>query len=228
MMVLFSFLILIFWDGVDRNFLIGNFDPSKNTDFVVINPEFTTKSEIYMHSKAYEAFKTMYKAAKKDGIQLTIVSAFRSFSYQNNNIWEKKWAAQAKYNQHDTITLYNLLKYSAFPGTSRHHWGTDIDLNSVSDQYFDTPNGKKVYNWLNKNASKYGFCQPYNDKKATNRSGYEPEKWHWSYIPLASRFQKAHISLINENDLKSVKGHEWLKHLNILEKYVSTKGTACN
>ena len=56
------------------------------------------------------------------------------------------------------------------PATSRHHWGTDMDINSVEDDYFKDGKGKKVYRWLVENASKYGFCQVYSDKKSSKRS----------------------------------------------------------
>jgi len=106
--------------------------------------------------EAYEAWKKMHAAAAKDGVNLIIISATRNFDYQKG-IWERKWN-DAKYKgKTDTETALNILKYSSMPGTSRHHWGTDVDFNSVTPSYFTSGNGKKVYTWLLKNAATYGF-----------------------------------------------------------------------
>jgi zinc D-Ala-D-Ala carboxypeptidase len=53
------------------------------------------------------------------------------------------------------------MQYSSMPGTSRHHWGTDVDLYALDDIYFTYGDGKIVYDWLLANAANYGFCQPY-------------------------------------------------------------------
>ncbi len=47
------------------------------------------------------------------------------------------------------------------PQASRHHWGTDVDINSVEPEYFESGQGLKEYTWLQENAWKFGFCQPY-------------------------------------------------------------------
>jgi len=47
------------------------------------------------------------------------------------------------------------------PGTSRHHWGTDVDLFSLDNKFFESGDGKIWYSWMVQNAAKYGFCQPY-------------------------------------------------------------------
>ena len=51
------------------------------------------------------------------------------------------------------------------PSTSRHHWGTDIDLNSLNNSYFSSGKGLKEYDWLTTNANHYGFYQVYTDEK---------------------------------------------------------------
>ena len=106
------------------------------------------------------------------------------------------------------------------PSTSRHHWGTDLDINSLSNSYFTEGKGKKEYNWLQKNASKFGFYQVYTSKE-NGRKGYNEEKWHWTYLPLSSKYlnyYNAHISL---NDISGFKGSEFAKELNIIKNYVN-------
>ena len=50
--------------------------------------------------------------------------------------------------------------------------------------------GKIIYDWFMKNASKFGFCKPYNELSKRNQKGYYLEKWHWSYYPIAFRLQQ--------------------------------------
>lgn len=72
------------------------------------------------------------------------------------------------------------------PTTSRHHWGTDTDINSVDPEYFDVEPGLSEYKWLRANAYKFGFCQPYNAKNI-RPIGYNEEKWHWSFMPISKK-----------------------------------------
>jgi LAS superfamily LD-carboxypeptidase LdcB len=70
--------------------LLGKIDAAQHPDFVKIDQKFTAKSNIYMRKEAYANFVRMADAAAKDGIQLQIISATRSFTYQKG-IWERKW-----------------------------------------------------------------------------------------------------------------------------------------
>lgn len=91
-----------------------------------------------------------------------------------------------------------ILKTSSAPGTSRHHWGTDIDLNSVNPEDWNKSKSrlKNVYAWLTKHASKYGFYQSYTPRQARGGKGYYEEKWHWSYRPFAQPLLKEYIKLL--------------------------------
>jgi LAS superfamily LD-carboxypeptidase LdcB len=113
-----------------------------------------------------------------------------------------------------------ILKYSSMPGTSRHHWGTDVDLNSIDPKYFETANGKKIYEWLSAHASEYGFCQPYNAKGNKRPAGYEEEKWHWSYMPLAKQCLNAYKAKVTYADFKGFLGYETAEKLKVIENYV--------
>ena len=85
------------------------------------------------------------------------------------------------------------MRYSSMPGTSRHHWGTDFDINALNNRWFDTPEGKPVYDWMKAHAAEYGFCEVYSARDGRRQTGYEPERWHWSYIPTASRYLAAYV-----------------------------------
>jgi D-alanyl-D-alanine carboxypeptidase len=158
--------------------LLGRFDPARHPDFVKIEAEHTDKPNIYMRAQAYNAYLKMASAAKKEGVDIRIISATRNFDYQKG-IWEKKWKREQYTGRTDLEKVKDILKYSSMPGTSRHHWGTDVDFNSVELSYFASGPGKKLYEWLVKNGATYGFAQTYTSK-ADGRTGFEEEKWHWS------------------------------------------------
>lgn len=158
----------------------------------------------------------MYDQAKKEGIQLKILSGTRNFNYQKS-IWDRKWK---KYNKlPPKKRVLKILEFSSMPSTSRHHWGTDIDLNNLNNSYFEKGKGKKEYEWLVKNAPKYGFYQVYTSKK-NGRTGYNMEKWHWSYFPLAKSYLNFYKKNISYKDIKGFQGANIAKDINVIKKYV--------
>ena len=140
------------------------------------------------------------------------MSAFRSFDSQKW-IWNNKFYE----SQNKIDVILKILKYSAMPGSSRHHWGTDIDLLSTQLSYFETNEGIKAYNWLCENANNFGFYQVYTNKPYI---GYYEEKWHWTYLPVAKFYLEEYKKQISYEDIKDFQGSEFAKELNIFEKYV--------
>ena len=120
-----------------------------------------------MERVAAEHFKEMSKAAKKDGIGIRNVSAYRSYNTQKdlyNGYVSRNGQAKA-----DT--------FSAKPGTSEHQTGLATDINSVSDEFANT----KAYKWLAENSYKYGFILRY-PKGKEHITGYKYEPWHFRYV----------------------------------------------
>ncbi|STZ14140.1 D-alanyl-D-alanine carboxypeptidase [Moraxella caviae] len=145
-----------------------------------VDSKYTNKDE-RVHRETYQPLMDLIAAAQNDGIRLKIVSAYRSYAHQKR-IWERKWADSPN---DDVYKAQDILRYSSFPGTSRHHWGTDIDFNSVELNYWETQEGRRTHQWLLSNAPRFGFCQVY----APGRThGYEDEPWHWSHMPTAAQY----------------------------------------
>ena len=182
-----------------KDFLLGKFDYRTHSDFVLVSEKWSDK-EIYLQKDTYIAFEKMANAAAKDGIPLVILSGTRNFSEQKV-IWDRKWNNLKTTTKDEIGITLKILSSSSMPSTSRHHWGTDFDVNSVEDSYFLSAMGKKVYSWLSSNAHNYGFCQVYDDKKETKRTGYEVEKWHWSYMPISTLMLDAYINQIQYKDI---------------------------
>lgn len=108
----------------------------------------------------------------------SLLSATRDFATQKI-IWEGKWTGTrlheskeivAKTTPAPTERATEILRWSSMPGTSCRHWGTDIDLNNLTNSFFAKGEGLKMYDWLTANAANYSFCQPYSPKGAERRS----------------------------------------------------------
>ena len=212
---------------LEKSDLLGQFNPANHPDFVLIEKQSTEETQHYLRKETAHAWDLMHDAAWKDGVDLTIVSSTRNFERQKQ-IWENKWLGRsltqnvnlAQSGMNDFEKAETILKYSAMPGTSRHHWGTDIDINSVEEDYFETEEGEKLYLWLLNNAHTFGFFQPYTMKGKNRPTGYEEEPWHWSYAPLSDVFLKDFLASISYQDIHGFEGSQTAKQLLVIENFV--------
>ncbi len=217
-------------------YLTGHFTAADHPAIVTVPVELTDGDGSYqMHQEALEAFKAMHAAAARDSIQLTIVSAFRNFDRQKA-IWEAKWTGTRLLEwKHKADEKYPIaadralaiLRYSSMPGTSRHHWGTDIDLNNLNNSYFAAGDGLRVYEWLLANAAEFGFCQPYTAKGEARPAGYEEEKWHWSYLPLAKPLTDYAKVYLQDTMIAGFAGAEAAPEIEVVRNYVLGVNPAC-
>lgn len=166
------------------------------------HPDFATT--LRLQAPVWDAFVTMQAAARADGVELAIASAFRDFERQLA-IWNRKYHGQAPlYDEHGKLLataqlscgerVAAIMTWSALPGASRHHWGTDCDvydprwfaqqqqpLQLIAAEY---QYGGPCYDaalWLQQHADDFGFHLPY----ARYQGGVAAEPWHLSYTPLA-------------------------------------------
>jgi hypothetical protein len=156
-----------------------------------------------VHVRTAEALIAMRNEARAAGIDLNVVSGFRDFNHQLA-IWSGKFngsrplldASGAVINRADlyeSALIDAILIWSALPGASRHHWGSEIDVidsaalppgarpqltaaEFAPDGCFASLNG-----WLDSNMRRFGFFRPY----GTFQGGVQPEPWHLSYAPVA-------------------------------------------
>lgn len=195
-----------------------------------INHNDLVGDSLKLETKTFFAFKKMEKAAKKDGIILKIVSAHRTFERQNL-IWNKKYDKFTKeYSLSPEDAINEIIRFSTIPGTSRHHWGTDIDIidgnfpdeNNVliSKKYQEGGIFHDLKKWLSNNSEKYGFYLTYNDDP--NRKGFEFEPWHYSYKPSSKRYLKVLLNSDLENIFKNknLNGYQYFDKY-FIDKYIS-------
>jgi LAS superfamily LD-carboxypeptidase LdcB len=222
-------------EAEEKIYLLGKFDPSQNENFVLIPLQYTVGgNEMYLRKETLDAFLAMQAAADKDETELKIASATRNFDYQKD-LWNKKWDGETLVNGQNLATsipdglerFKKILEYSAVPGISRHHWGTDIDINGATPEYFDSEKGEEVYTWLVKNAWGFGFCQPYSPKGTDRTTGYNEEKWHWSYLPLSRIFTQEYKNLITDADITGFDGDQYVAGQNLINNYVLNINPDC-
>ena len=163
--------------------------------------------------EAGKAFVAMREAALEEGIEIEIVSAYRSYERQKF-IWNRKFYSNARKGISPKENLNKIIEYSTLPGTSRHHWGTDIDIIDgkkpkegdllLEEKFHENGPYVKLREWMEKNANRYGFYLPYTD--SPKREGFNYEPWHYSFAPLSVPMLEEYlkldlINLLTPNDL---------------------------
>lgn len=156
-----------------------------------------------LHYEAVASFLSMRDAARDAGIDLVASSSFRDFD-QQVAIWNGKWLGERplfdrkgeplsgqSLNEPDRVNA--ILCWSAIPGGSRHHWGSDLDVFDAAavpegykvqllpQEYAATGLFAKLADWLEANMHRFGFFRPFRE----DRGGVSPEPWHLSYAPVA-------------------------------------------
>lgn len=214
--------------AVDLSLIMGKFDPAQHEAFVKIEKEFADREGLYLQLETYESFKKMHAAAAAVGINLLIRSATRNFDYQRG-IWERKWKANLNTENSikDKSNALKILEYSSMPSTSRHHWGTDIDLNAFENNWFEQGEGLKLYNWMEEHAAAYGFCQVYSPKGEQRPHGYNEEKWHWSYLPIANNYYNIAKAHMKDEMISGFDGAAVAKDIGVVEKYILGINKTC-
>lgn len=219
---------------VPLKYLIGDVDPSKDPKFAKIPEKYLGGSRVWGHKDAVAAFVRMAEDAEANGYKLKAVSAFRSFSDQKK-IWEDKWTGKTLVGgkklpvstPDPKARAAKILEFSSMPATSRHHWGTDFDINNLNNSYFATKDGKRIYDWLTTHAPQYGFCQVYSAKGADRSTGYEEEKWHWSYMPVASWYLKQYPIDVGYERITGFEGATAARDVDVIKNYVQGINPEC-
>lgn len=162
-----------------------------------------------VHKEVVKPFRDLQEEAGRAGFELEILSGFRSFEAQLS-IWNRKAGGKLPVLDSDAVALnigdltpeelvLAILRWSALPGASRHHWGTDLDVFDAAAR----PEGYEIelipeevnpggmfgplHDWLDERISAseaFGFFRPYD----LDRNGVAPERWHLSHAPVADGY----------------------------------------
>ncbi len=155
-----------------------------------------------LRSEVYDAFLKMQKKARVEGIEIRIASGFRNFDRQKN-IWDRKFKKYTNQGLSSEAASQKIIEYSTYPGTSRHHWGTDIDIIQkvkntpqsllVAKNFSEEGAFCRLHEWMQKNAADFGFYLVYTDDE--KRTGFSYEPWHYSYRATSFEILKTALEL---------------------------------
>ena len=202
--------------------LLGNVRPSEDSAFSELPARMSSRKGLYLRTEARDAFVAMHDSALADGIRLTALSATRTFGHQRS-IWNRKWSRPQYMGWSDIDKARDILLYSSMPGSSRHHWGTDVDIFSLEPDDFATgTKGAEVLAWLREHGKEHGFVEVYTPDP--ERPGYQPEAWHWSYSPLSSAYLSTLNKAVNQGSMPPFEGFEgaqWTDSLRIVQDYIN-------
>jgi LAS superfamily LD-carboxypeptidase LdcB len=176
------------------------------------SPEDTERLGVRVHANVVEPLERLRDDAAPAGFDVRVFSAFRGFEHQLS-IWNRKArgevavldSAASPLSIHELSEVewvYAILRWSALPGGSRHHWGTDLDVYDEAAR----PEGYEIdlvpeevdaggmfgplHEWLDEriaDGSAHGFFRPYD----RDRGGVAPERWHVSHAPTAAPLEAA-------------------------------------
>lgn len=197
----------------------------------------------FLQPQAVQAFQSLQQSAVKNGFNLQPASSFRDFQRQQL-IWNSKFNGERKVHDDNGTPLdltalsdwdkcQAILRWSALPGASRHHWGTEVDfwdpdaipiganLQLEPWEYEQGGYFFELSQWLQENLAKFDFTLPFMQAQQQIKVGREP--WHISYLPLAQQAQQQFCPdvLIDAWENEEIAGKSvLLAHLNeIFERY---------
>lgn len=174
-----------------NNKLNNNYIPD---DLVKINNNYT-EGDKYLRREVYKNITHLIDDANNLGLTLSISSAFRSYLYQNN--------LYNYYVKSKGIDYADLC--SARLGHSEHQTGLAVDLEGSNKDYDNFVNSKE-FNWVSKNAHKYGFILRYNNNKV-NITGFKYEPWHYRYVGKDAATYIYNNNICLEEYIKKMNNH---------------------
>ena len=170
-----NYLLVNKFNYLDRNYIPNNLELLDNS---------YAKSGIYLVKEAKDNLERLISDAKNAGMNIRVISAYRSYSYQEN--------LYNNYVKNDGVE--NADTYSARPGYSEHQTGLVVDVTRAFDDFNNFENTNE-YTWMLENAHNYGFILRY-PKDKENITTYSFEAWHYRYvgIELAKKIKASNLT----------------------------------
>lgn len=172
-----------------------------------------------MHKGVIDPFLAMQRAAAQENIAISSISSYRSYQRQQE-IFEGKFDKFTAQGMSPQEAVEKIIEYSTIPGTSRHHWGTELDLIDAAvtqpqsslepENYHGNGAYCRLKEWMDNHASDFGFELVYTDNY--HRKGFKYEPWHYSYAPISKPLMARYMEI----DLKAFFRDSQLKGKEVL------------
>jgi D-alanyl-D-alanine carboxypeptidase len=213
--------------GILRPQALKSIPPNKH-----VAPNLGERDEQCLLPEATDAYIAMRDAARNDGIELVLDWSYRDYELQKRmwNIRARKWK-----------NIRTVFRYISVPGTSFHHFGTEIDIRGPLEKPFNVRprdfagKGKFAgyFSWMKRNSAQYGFHLTYPNRKNPRGTGFEP--WHYSFTELHRETLKEYLlnsdeiinTILSDKDISKINtvSHAFMKRYmrNYIEPLVITK-----
>jgi LAS superfamily LD-carboxypeptidase LdcB len=202
-----------------------------------------------VHQDVVAPLRRLSDGARTAGFDLQVLSGYRSFE-QQLSIWNRKATGKLAVLDSDAVPIdittlraralvFAILRWSALPGASRHHWGTDVDIYDraaapegyeielIPDEVHDGGMFGPLHAWLDRRiveGEAFGFFRPYD----RDRQGVAPERWHLSFAPVAAECERRLTPAVLDETLRQAEmalKDVVLAHLDeIYERFVTNTG----
>ena len=170
-----NYLFVNKFNYLDSNYIPNNLELLDNS---------YAKSGIYLVKEAKDELEKMIMKAREDGMNIRVISAYRSYTYQEN--------LYNNYVKSDGVEMADT--YSARAGYSEHQTGLVVDVTRAYDDFNNFENTNE-YNWMLENAANYGFILRY-PKDKEDITTYSFEAWHYRYVgvELAQKIKASNLT----------------------------------
>ncbi len=170
-------------------------------DLMTIPGEYHNGQLDQINKDIWPYLKAMIDDARKEGVNLSVWSPYRSYSIQQM-LFNRQKQKQIEAGVPESEADAKAASIVARPGTSEHHTGLAADINMADDAFENTP----MHAWLTEHCQDYGFIMRYpKDKIAV--TGVIYESWHYRFVGInvAKDIKNKGITLEEYLELKGIK-----------------------
>lgn len=170
-------------------------------DLMTIPGEYHNGQLDQINKDIWPYLKAMIDDARKEGVNLSVWSPYRSYSIQQM-LFNRQKQKQIEAGVPESEADAKAATIVARPGTSEHHTGLAVDINMADDAFENTP----MYAWLTEHCQDYGFIMRY-PKDKIDVTGVIYESWHYRFVGInvAKDIKNKGITLEEYLELKDIK-----------------------
>lgn len=170
-------------------------------DLTTIPEEYHNGQLDQINKDIWPYLKAMIDDARKEGVNLSVWSPYRSYNIQQM-LFNRQKQKQIEAGVPESEADAKAATIVARPGTSEHHTGLAADINMADDAFENTP----MYAWLTEHCQDYGFIMRY-PKDKIDVTGVIYESWHYRFVGInvAKDIKNKGITLEEYLELKGIK-----------------------